>query len=359
MTGLIRAAKAENGTIAINADGSISPSSAPIYTADNITYTLTGNITAATDGIVIERNNIVLNGAGYTVSGSGSGDGITLTNISNVTINNMIIKNFGWGVYLWSPFDCTLSGNTVTANNDNGIMLNNSPGNTLFGNNTLSGNNVVNDGYGIFLYASSNCTLSGNTVTANNAESIYLQSSSDCTLSGNTVANNEFGIYLYSSCDNNTLSGNNVKANKYDGITLDSSCDHNTLSGNTVTANNGYGIVLTNSSGNTIFYNNFVSNKDQTYTDGLANKWDNGSVGNYWSDYMARYPNAVQVDSSGVWNTPYVIDANNTDHYPLMVSYVIPEFPSFLVLALFLIATLLTVAIYKKKAMSQKRLHSS
>jgi hypothetical protein len=85
----IQVVKADDGTITINADGSINPSTAPILTADNVTYTLTGNITAANvDGIVIERDNIVLNGAGYTILGSGSGNGITLENMSNVTINN-------------------------------------------------------------------------------------------------------------------------------------------------------------------------------------------------------------------------------------------------------------------------------
>lgn len=48
------------------------------------------------------------------------------------------------------------------------------------------------------------------------------------------------------------------------------------------------------------------------------NIWDNGSVGNYWSDYESKYPNASEVDSSGIGNTPYVIDQNNTDHYPLL-----------------------------------------
>jgi hypothetical protein len=48
--------------------------------------------------------------------------------------------------------------------------------------------------------------------------------------------------------------------------------------------------------------------------------WDYGypSGGNYWSDYLTMYANATEIDSSGVWNTPYVIDANNTDHYPLV-----------------------------------------
>jgi len=124
------------------------------------------------------------------------------------------------------------------------------------------------------------------------------------------------------------------------------------LSGNNVTANNGTGITLSFSSNNSIFYNSFVNNTNQAYTNGLPNVWDNGSVGNYWSDYLTKYPNATQLDSSGVGNTPYVIDANNTDYYPLTVPIVVvPEFPSFLILALFMIATLITVAFYKKRAL--------
>jgi len=87
-----------SGTVYIRADGSIDPPMAPIYTANNITYTLTGNITADADGIVIERNNIVVDGGGYAVTESGSGNGTTLTNSSNVTVNNMVIEDFTYGI---------------------------------------------------------------------------------------------------------------------------------------------------------------------------------------------------------------------------------------------------------------------
>jgi len=130
------------------------------------------------------------------------------------------------------------------------------------------------------------------------------------------------------------------------------------LSGNIVTANNEYGIYLESSSNNFIFHNSFVNNTNQaTTTDGSPNIWDNGSVGNYWSDYLTKYPNATQLDSSGVWNTPYVIDANNTDYYPLMVPIVVvPEFPSIQATMFFMLLTLLAVVICKKKGMPYKRL---
>ena len=46
--------------------------------------------------------------------------------------------------------------------------------------------------------------------------------------------------------------------------------------------------------------------------------WDNGTVGNYWSNYTQRYPNAHQVSNSGIWDTSYIINEKNTDHHPLV-----------------------------------------
>jgi len=139
------------GTIFIGADGSIDPPTAPIYTADNITYTLSGNISSDTDGIVVERNNIILDGADYTVAGSGSGNGTTLAGRSNATVRNMTIKDFFNGIFLDFSSNNTLSGNNVRANNLNGICLESSSSNILSDNNV-----TANGGGGISLDHSSN-----------------------------------------------------------------------------------------------------------------------------------------------------------------------------------------------------------
>jgi hypothetical protein len=84
------------------------------------------------------------------------------------------------------------------------------------------------------------------------------------------------------------------------------------------------GIKVLNSSnaglGNKIYYNNIIDNTQNAraqhnVTDAVA--WDNDYVGNYWSDYQTKYPNATEVDNSGIGDTPYVIDENNEDRYPL------------------------------------------
>ena len=80
------------------------------------------------------------------------------------------------------------------------------------------------------------------------------------------------------------------------------------------------------SSNNTVYHNNFIKNTPSAgdASDSGApfsgNTWDDGypSGGNYWSDYQTRYPNATEVDNSGIGNTPYVIDSQNKDRYPLM-----------------------------------------
>ena len=100
-----------SGTIYIRADGAVDPPSAPISSVDNVTYTFTANIN---DFIVVERDNIVVDGVGYTVQGTGSGTGIDLSSRSNVTIKNMKIKDFFEGIYLVSSSRNEISGNNIT-----------------------------------------------------------------------------------------------------------------------------------------------------------------------------------------------------------------------------------------------------
>ena len=86
---------------------------------------------------------------------------------------------------------------------------------------------------------------------------------------------------------------------------------------------------------NTFYNNNLIGNSVNALVEHATQaslgkgtdivSWDNGAVGNYWSDYLAKYPNAKEIDSSGIGNTPYTIDENNTDHYPLLHQVNIPS----------------------------------
>jgi parallel beta-helix repeat protein len=298
-------------TVYINSDGSITPSSAPISSVDNVNYTFTGNMSyPAYYGVVVERSNIVIDGNGYTVQGNSSstpyslnysGNGLSLTGISNVTIENANIENFHNGIYLSDSNNNIIRDDNATANEE-----------------------------GIYLDSSSNNIVSGNTATGtNNATGIYLVSSNYNTVVGNNATANVVGILLQSS-NNNTVSGNTATANT-EGININSS-NNNTVSGNTATANKWDGIDIYSSSNNNIYHNNFIGNAAQASVDSTSagNAWDNGypSGGNYWSDYngtdlySGQYQNMT--GSDGIGDTPYFINANNTDHYPLMRPWLPP-----------------------------------
>ncbi len=55
---------------------------------------------------------------------------------------------------------------------------------------------------------------------------------------------------------------------------------------------------------------------------------------NYWSNYTAAYPNATEVDSSGIWDTPYVDEVSwatnrSIDYHPLVNPITDFEIPNF------------------------------
>ena len=53
------------------------------------------------------------------------------------------------------------------------------------------------------------------------------------------------------------------------------------------------------------------------------NVFDNGSIGNYWGDILPNTPMPKEIGNTGIYNTPYVIDGNITDGYPLTTSYAV------------------------------------
>jgi hypothetical protein len=74
------------------------------------------------------------------------------------------------------------------------------------------------------------------------------------------------------------------------------------------------------SDNNTLCLNNFINNAVQVRSDYSLgyrvygnNRLDNGLQGNFWSDYRG-----VDADGDGICDTPYIIDDQRRDNYPLM-----------------------------------------
>jgi len=325
---------------------SLDSSSNNSITGNNITENNNDGIALLFSNNIIVRGNIFINGGlrvfysyqnsvkdnfvngkplvylenvlNYTVNDAGQ---VILVKCANIKVEGLNLSRTNFGVELWGTSSSTISTNDITANSYFGVGL-------YFGssNNSVIGNNITDNEYGVRLYYSSNHNIvSGNNVT-NNIYGVWLFSSSNNVVSRNKIkANHQYGIYIDASF-NDIVSVNSITKNGW-GIYISGSSNHNTVNGNNVTANHWGGVGFTSSSNNIIYHNNFIDNVAQIQSDDSTNIWDDGypSGGNYWSDYAGVdlfsgfYQN--ETGSDGIGDTPYAIDVNNTDRYPLMAPF--------------------------------------
>jgi parallel beta-helix repeat protein len=227
------------------------------------------------DGIVIERNNTVVDGAGFTIRGAGSNEsrGVSFPRTTNVTVRNVKISEFGIGAY-----------------------LNETSGSSVFGN-VIAENRI-----GVSLTSCSNNSVQGNNITSNA----------------------KYGILATLYADYNTFSRNNITGS-YSGFRFDYSSSHNLIYENDI-INNQHGILfLMSSSNNQVLHNNLVGNSVfQAFNDASINVWDDGypSCGNYWSNYdgidLHSGVNQTTNGKDGIGDTFYSLFIQNKDQYPLM-----------------------------------------
>jgi nitrous oxidase accessory protein NosD len=236
---------------------------------------------------------ITTNGNENQITGNiinGEGEGVNLNGDNNTVAQNTISSEIGN-----SFIECTGSYNTITGN----AMT----GSTGGGLNIVGSFNIV---YGNTLtdceaFGSIDVSGDGNIIAKNN-----LTNSGDIQIergSNNAVYTNRIihggGIGVVTYAYNNTFYANHV-ANCGNGLTI--------------------GGEPARSGSNIVYHNNFINNEHQVWTGYEltygTDTFDKGKEGNYWSDY-----NGTDADGDGIGDTPYVIDANRQDNYPLMTPF--------------------------------------
>ena len=264
----------------------------------NRVYTLTSSVT---EGLVLTEGSLTLvRNPGVTITGSGTGVGISLVGMRNVIVQGMVVQGFLVGIGLQNYHLVEewqwVGGHTIENNEissvETGINIDASNGNTVT-NNTISANshgitltgssdnmvtvntiNTINstgtegisldEGWqgGAWRFSKNN-TISGNTVTGASIAyesyvvGILLDSEDENTLTNNTLQNNEYGIRIPGNASNSigTQITENTILNNYIGIWGNPSYYYNLID-NTLTDNAGgiylYGSYYCTLTGNTV-----------------------------------------------------------------------------------------------------------
>ena len=229
---------------------------------------------------------ININGANQIISNSQ----ISFLQLSASSISNLIIGNAFTGPIFLSGSQNVISDSSITSTTGTGILLKNA-------NSNLIKNDVIIQG-GIVSQNSNSNIIYNNTIGGG----LELGDPNYGSASNNLIVKNTIsGIYL-------TFGNNNVIYANF--ANNNSNSFHSGL------------IIFPNANTNSnLFYCNNI-NGLYVYSQATAsNSFDNGTVGNYWDDYLTKYPNATEVDNSGIGDTPYLLYGNTTDNYPLMAPF--------------------------------------
>jgi parallel beta-helix repeat protein len=183
----------------IRADGTVEGTSSIQRNGD--VYTFVGNSTGT---LYVEKDNIMIDGAGYTLVG-GRNRGIVLADRQGVTLKNARVEvDVGYIVNLDDAKNCVLVGNTFVGTPKSiadlpapstligpiGIHLQNAQGITI------KDNVVENFFYALALDCSSGHTITGNTFS-NGMIGLELSDTTNCFFRDNRLINCSFGLSVF------------------------------------------------------------------------------------------------------------------------------------------------------------------
>jgi parallel beta-helix repeat protein len=311
---------------------------------------------------------------------------VVLVNCTGITVQGLTLRKNLYGLLLVFTEDSVVLNNTFGGNRISVYLLNCSNidviGNIIGGTNGISSksnwvriknntitsystginvaglyNAITNNNVTVTMFNILKCSGSFNNITQNifsgtNPNALLDLGGSDNIFHENLITGKR---ELSVTGERNTVSKNAitntglsvsgswhiVQANKITGcvqiyesikrFALSISSSNSVYSANII-ENNDYGVRLLGPKeivyGNVFYHNSIIDNEQQTIFEKAknnANFWDNGIKGNYWSDY-----NGTDSDGDGIGDTPYIIDENNQDNYPLVNPVdieAIPEFP--------------------------------
>jgi parallel beta-helix repeat protein len=300
---------------------------------------ITANLSHYAEPIRIEANDVTISGLTITSDGgeiAANGNRTQITgNIFGVNVilggahqlftENTLIES---SVFCRGTYAC-VSKNKVY---DGGIGSDGGSYDEIFANNVTGAISIV----GTSNYES----VYDNTVKDGSGAGISI-ASIGTTVANNTISNCSTGITHHVGSNNN-VRGNIITNNRGPALKVEEGSNF-TFVQNYV-ADNPVGMQIETTFA--LYQNSFVNNDLQVeILDDHIYFWsmDNGKIGNYWSDYTEK-----DADGDGIGDTPYIVDKEIRDNYPLMEPVIIPEFPTWTPLLIMLVAVVAVAVFYRR-----------
>jgi parallel beta-helix repeat protein len=287
-------------TVIIPANASGSDESLSITTISNDTFFISPPFTISKPGVYslstdligtntsqaisIISDDVIIEGAGYTLYGSAVSDqvryGIRIENevgkIQNISVRNLTVIGFDTGIFMNGIMEGKIEGCKIRNNLQTGIRLTNGTDISIFGtevsstipdadesggtgiritdtdtvtirSDVIHGNGRGDDGSGLSIIRSSNVYVDETTITGNAASGIItLGPVPGLIIQKNVISSNKVnGITIGTGCTGSLITGNQIFENYLTGLEITSSCQ-GILSGNTI-EDNKIGLSLSES----------------------------------------------------------------------------------------------------------------
>jgi|AntDeeMinimDraft_5_1070356.scaffolds.fasta_scaffold00165_10 hypothetical protein len=229
-------------------------------------YELTGDVAGSGTCLVVEASDVVLDGNGHTVAGSGSGTGIQVAGgVSGVTVRNVDVTDWGVAVALGGSGASGPTANLVevrATDSDTGVRLTEADGSAM------QAVTARDNDDGVVLVDTADVQASDVTVDGNDDTGLWLaRGVSDSSFSiVQATDNGDRGIHVATGAVNNFVGDATVTDNGGPGVEFADSSD-NVLADSRVERNGGPGVLSYPAGGDRLENVQLGDNGDGAYRD--------------------------------------------------------------------------------------------